>query len=273
MTGDATPALLAHANAKSRPLRLGWLSTGRGEGSLGLLNAALAAIDAGSLDARIEFVFCNRERGEAAGSDDFMSRVEGRGIPLVAFSSRKFRERNGGRPWPELRREYDLAALKSLDGFHPDVSVTAGYMLIAPELCKRFRMINLHPALPDGPIGTWQKVIWDLIDQRPERSGAMVNVVTEDVDAGPVLSYCSFPISGGEYSLLWDAVRGRPARQIKADDGESFPLFAAIRQAGLRRERPLLVRTLIAIADGRIDPVSPPPVPLDLTGEIEAALA
>ena len=90
-------------------LRLGWFSTGRGEGSLGLLNAALAAIDSGALDARVEFVFCNRERDEAAGSDAFLSRVEGRGIHLVAFSSKKFREAHGGRPWPQLRSDYDLA--------------------------------------------------------------------------------------------------------------------------------------------------------------------
>jgi phosphoribosylglycinamide formyltransferase-1 len=254
-------------------LRLGWFSTGRGEGSLGLLNAALDAIDSGDLKASIHFVFCNRERGEAAGSDTFISRVEGRGIPLIAFSSKRFREANGGRPWPDLRRDYDLAAADLLSRYKADVSVTAGYMLIAPELCKRFRMVNLHPALPDGPIGTWQKVIWDLIDQQAARTGAMVNLVTEDVDAGPVLSYCSFPIRGGRFDPLWAEVRGRPAQEIKKADGEAFPLFVAIRRAGLRRERPLLVRTLIAIAEVRIDPANPPGTPLDLTREIEASLS
>ena len=254
-------------------LRLGWFSTGRGEGSLGLLNAALDAIDSGELNASIDFVFCNRERGEAAGSDRFISRVEARGIPLVAFSSKRFREKNGGRPWPELRREFDLAAADMLSRYRADVTVTAGYMLIAPELCRRFRMVNLPPALPDGPIGTWQKVIWDLIDQRAARTGAMVNLVTEDVDAGPVLSYYSFQVRGGEFDRLWAEVRGRTAGEIKKADGEAFPLFAAIRQAGLRRERPLLVRTLIALAEGRIDPAGSPWSPLDLTAEIEASLS
>lgn len=253
-------------------LRLGWFSTGRGEGSLGLLNAALDAIDSGALNASIDFVFCNREKGEAPGSDTFIARVEARRIPLVAFSSKRFREASGGRPWPELRRDYDLAAAELLSGYKADVSVTAGYMLIAPELCKRFRMVNLHPALPDGPIGTWQKVIWDLIDQRATRTGAMVNLVTQDVDAGPVLSYCSFLMRGGQFDRLWTEVRGRSAQEIKAAEGEALTLFTAIRQAGLERERPLLVRTLIAIADGRIDPADPPGAPLDLTGEIEAAV-
>ncbi|MBI4219402.1 MAG: hypothetical protein HY682_04600, partial [Chloroflexi bacterium] len=160
------------------PLSLGWFSTGRGEGSIGLLNAALEAIDAGRLNARIEFVFCNREKGEAEGSDAFIARVESRGIPLISLSSRKFRESRGGRRWSELRSQYDLAALDLLRRCSPAISVTAGYMLIAPELCRRFKMINLHPALPGGPIGTWQKVIWDLIQQGAVESGAMINVVT-----------------------------------------------------------------------------------------------
>jgi phosphoribosylglycinamide formyltransferase-1 len=253
-------------------LRLGWFSTGRGEGSLGLLDAALAAIDSGALRARIEFVFCNRERGEAPGSDAFLERVNSRGIPLVTLSSKRFRDERGRRPWAELRRDYDLSALELLAGFRPAVSVTAGYMLIAPELCKRFLMVNLHPALPGGPIGTWQKVIWDLIDQHASRSGAMVGVVTEDVDSGPVLSYCSFAIRGGEYDPLWATVGDRQSPEIRAAEGEAFPLFVAIRRAGLVRERPLLVQTLVAIADRRIDPARPPESPLDLTDQIEARM-
>jgi phosphoribosylglycinamide formyltransferase-1 len=253
-------------------LRLGWFSTGRGEGSLGLLDAALSAIDAGSLRAGIDFVFCNRERGEAPGSDSFIDRVNSRGIPLVTLSSKRFREGRGGRPWAELRRDYDLAAVELLRRFRPEVSVTAGYMLIAPELCKSFLMVNLHPALPGGPIGTWQRVIWDLIDQRASRSGAMVSVVTEDLDSGPVLTYCSFAIRGRGYDQPWAEVRDRPSREIRSSEGEAFPLFAAIRQAGLVRERPLLLRTLIAIANRRLDPASPPAAPLDLTVEIEREL-
>ena len=50
-------------------LRLGWFSTGRGEGSRGLFTCVKDAIDRGELDAEISFVFCNREAGEHAGSD------------------------------------------------------------------------------------------------------------------------------------------------------------------------------------------------------------
>ncbi|MBI4306118.1 MAG: hypothetical protein HY678_07335 [Chloroflexi bacterium] len=239
---------------------------------MGLLNATLDAIDAGRLGARIEFVFCNRARGEAEGSDAFMARVESRGVPLISLSSRKFRELHGGRRWSDLRQSYDLAALDLLAGFSPAISVAAGYMLIAPELCRKFRMINLHPALPEGPIGTWQKVIWDLIDQGAAESGALINVVTEDVDAGPVLTCCRFPIRSAGFDPHWADVKGRTADEIKSAEGEEFPLFQAIRHAGVLRERPLLVETLIEIAEGRLSPDAPPVRPLDLTGNVEKAV-
>ena len=44
-------------------LRIGWFATGRGEGSQGLLRFVADAIGAGRLDAKIEFVFSNREPG------------------------------------------------------------------------------------------------------------------------------------------------------------------------------------------------------------------
>lgn len=262
-----TPA----ARSLNPALKLGWFSTGRGEGSMGLLNAALEAIDSGLLRATIEFVFCNREQGEAEGSDAFIARVRARRIPLITFSSRKFREGHGRRPWSELRRPFDLAALELLNGYRADASVAAGYMLIAPELCKLYRMINLHPALPDGPIGTWQQVIWELIEKRAAASGAMVNVVTEEVDAGPVLSFCRFPIRGPDFDGLWSQSSSTPLEELKSL-GESQPLFAAIRRAGLLRERPLLVSTLVELAGRRLLLTHPPANPTDLTRSVEAAI-
>ena len=52
-------------------LNIGWFSTGRGEGSRGLLRFVQERIDRGLLDARIQFVFSNRDRGQALGSDRF----------------------------------------------------------------------------------------------------------------------------------------------------------------------------------------------------------
>ncbi len=60
-----------------------------------------------------------------------------------------------------------------LEPFALDVLVLAGYMLIvSPAMCARYAMLNLHPALPGGPTGTWQEVIWALLErQAPRRPG------------------------------------------------------------------------------------------------------
>ena len=257
------------------PLKLGWFSTGRGQGSLGLLTAALDAIRVDRLSASIDFVFCNRERGEAAGSDRFMDFVESRRIDLFTLSSRRFRRDHENRPWPELRDSFDLAAADLLKEHEPDLSVNAGYMLIAPVLCRVFKMINVHPALPTGPAGMWNNVIWDLIEQWADRSGAMVHLVTEDVDGGPVLSYCSYPIRGPQFDSRWGAIAGLELSGLRKDPGEELPLFRAVRDAGLLRERPLLVETLCAVADGLLDlelAAGGGGVPIDLTEVVERAV-
>ena len=239
------------------------------------MRATLDAIDSGKLNASIDFVFCNRERGQASGSDRFMDFVESRSISLVTLSSRRFRRDRDNRPWRELRESFDLAAADLLEGHDPDLSVNAGYMLIAPVLCRLYRMINVHPALPTGPAGMWNNVIWELIEQGAARSGAMVHLVTEDVDEGPVLAYCSYPIRGPQFDPHWAAIQGVEPGSLKADQGEDLPLFKAIRQAGLVRERPLLVETLCAVADGRVDldrAAAGGGVPADLTEVVERAV-
>ena len=258
----------------SGPLRLGWFSTGRGEGSYGLLKAALDAISSGELDAQVGFVFCNREKGQAAGSDRFIAYVEENGIPLVTLSSRRFRKEHGNLPWSELREDFDNAALELLAAHNVDLTVNAGYMLIAPVLCRKFPMINLHPALPGGPIGMWQDVIWELIEKDARESGAMVHIVTEEVDGGPVLSFCRFSTRGPGIDELWREVAGQPVADLKKEHGEELPLFKSLRELGIARERPLVVETLKAVADGEITLENAAARgPVDLTAAVEAKLA
>ena len=84
-------------------LKLGWFSTGRGEGSRELLRLVQEHIAAGDLPATIEFVFQNRERGEAEGSDQFQDLVRSYGIPLVTLSSQRFRKERGVRAFADVR--------------------------------------------------------------------------------------------------------------------------------------------------------------------------
>ena len=118
-------------------LTIGWFSTGRGQGSLGLLRFIQEHISQCVIDGEIQFVFSNRDPGEAEGSDRFFDQVRSYGIPLTTCSSRKFR-RSVGSDFASHRIEYDREVLKRLEGFAPDVCVLAGYMLIVGgEMCRK----------------------------------------------------------------------------------------------------------------------------------------
>jgi folate-dependent phosphoribosylglycinamide formyltransferase PurN len=233
-------------------LKLGWFSTGRGEGSRGLLRFIQGRIQSGELPAQIQFVFSNREQGEAEGSDLFFELVRSYGIPLVTYSSRRFRRAVGG-DFAAHRIEYDREVMARLASFSPDLCVLAGYMLIVgPEMCNRYSMINLHPALPGGPIGTWQDVVWNLIEMRATETGAMIHLAIEEVDRGPVLTYFTIPLRGGAFDPLWKEIEGKSVEELKATYGEELPLFRLIRQEEYKREPFLLLETLKAIANGVI---------------------
>lgn len=248
---------------------------------MGLLDHIQGLIAANRLDARLEFVFTNREPGEAEGSDRFLRRVRDYGLPLVYHSSRKAHRVLGG-PVSERRLEYDRQVISRLDGFVPDVCVLAGYMLIVgPEMCRRYTMLNLHPALPTGPVGAWQEVIWQLIEARSDTTGAMVHLVTEEVDRGPMVSYVSIPIKGGAFDAGWRDLEGRSIAGLKEDPGEDLALFRLIRHEGYRREPHLLAATLDAVANGRVriehgtvlDASGGPTDGFCLNDEVERALA
>ena len=99
-------------------LKLGWFSTGRGEGSRGLLHLAQDCIGGGYIPATIQFVFCNREPGEAEGSDQYHALVRSYGTPLVTLSSQAFRRARKARKFDEVREDFDKEALKLLEPFH-----------------------------------------------------------------------------------------------------------------------------------------------------------
>jgi folate-dependent phosphoribosylglycinamide formyltransferase PurN len=260
--------------------RLGWFSTGRDPAARELLTAVHRAIEQGKIRAEIEFVFSNREPGQKEESDLLYQLVQSYHIPLICLSWRRFKVIRGNKTIP-TRVEYHREAMKSLQGFHPDLCVLAGYMLIvSDEMCQRYPMINLHPAAPGGPTGTWQEVIWKLIESQAERTGAMMHVVTPELDRGPPATYCTFPIRGEPFDKHWQQIRGRSIQEIKGEQGERNPLFRIIRQHGAMRELPLIVSTLKAFADKRVtiesgrvvDARGKPIEGYDLTEEVSEAL-
>lgn len=245
-------------------LRVGWYTTARGAGSRGMFEAVRDAIRAGTLDARLAFVFCNREPGEDATTDAFFEIVRAEGIPLVTLSSVRFRKEHGGsrsrpgEPLPEWREAYDTEVARLVDVHGADIGVLAGYMLIfTAPFVRTHRLLNLHPALPGGPTGTWREVIRELIRSGASQSGVMAHLAIPEVDMGPVASFCRYSIDVEQ-----------PFEDASDADIEASPLFASIRAAGLRREAPFLVAALQAEAEGRRGDEGP----LDLTAEVEGRL-
>jgi phosphoribosylglycinamide formyltransferase-1 len=256
-------------------MQLGWFSTGRDEAARNLLKEVWDRRGRGELDIDIPFVFCNREPGEAPGSregaerESFFQLVRELGIELLAAShirvepelrKRGLRETTDhAHPSPTLLDWRDIYGQKVIDliegaGHDPKVCVLAGYMLIwSPVECRRFDAVNLHPALPWGPTGTWQEVIWELMQKEAGEQGAMMHLVTPELDRGPPVAYCSFPIRGGDWDPLWERIDGTGLPAVRETEGEDNALFRRIRSEGEARELPLIAHTVGEIAAGRLE--------------------
>lgn len=282
-----------------RPARIGWLSTGRDEAARRLLEEVVRRAASDGLPLEIACVFCDREPGESEESDRFIETARGLGFDVATVSSaaswRRWRERVAG-------CEVDPVACRELwrEQFHDevmwelrfrrvDVLVLAGYMLVAsPQLCERYPMLNLHPALPGGPTGTWQDVIWELLRTRASETGAMMHLATPELDRGPAIAFFRFAVTGDEWDPLWRRYLTKEERLgldgVRDVEGEAEPLFAEIRRRGEEREIPLLYQTVRQFVLGDLcadegvvyarNPVTGErlDLPIDLTARVEAEL-
>jgi len=262
------------------PLRIGWYTT-RGRSSRAMFEAVRDAIAADTLNAEIAYVFSNRDPGDDPITDSFFDLVRSEGIPLLTLSSVAFRKAHGGErsrtgaPLPAWRDDYDREVARLVEQHPADLGVLAGYMLIfTADFTEAHPLVNLHPALPGGPIGTYTEVIRELIRSRASESGVMLNVAIPEVDMGPVVAYSRYPIRGRDFDSAW--LSFDPS--VDDDALEASPLFEAIRAAQVTHESPFLVAALQAFATGRIALHAPGGLapggldPLDLTEDVRSRL-
>jgi len=232
-------------------IRLGWFSSGRDQAAQDLLEGVYKNSINRDQSIKISFVFSNRELGQNDQSDCFLELVRQYGIPSITVSSRQFEPALRRKDTSEWRRAYDSQIIRSLEGLECDLCVLAGYMLItSPLLCTEYTMINLHPALPWGPPGTWQEVIWKLIKAHASESGTMMHLVTPDLDKGPPVTYCKYPIRGPAFDEAWKEIESTSLAALKREQGECNSLFKTIRHHGFVRELPLLLATIEALSIG-----------------------
>ncbi len=216
--------------------KIGWFTTARGPGSLNLFTKMLEKVDSGMIDARISFVFINRDVKGNQFRAKLMKMAEERYIPVVIFPSDSFRPDLKAKDMDAWRDAYGEGLRSRLSDFEIDFGVLAGYMLIFdPETCRRYSLINLHPALPDTYKGTWEEIVGQVVDNNDERYGSMVHLCTPDLDRGQTIAYDSFTIND-----LLDQSRS------KSD------MIKSIRGRELEREAHLLMETIEQIVNGSI---------------------
>ena len=178
-------------------LEIGWFS-GMDDDALELFQGVLEAIRNKSINVSISWVFCNnyseeviRKIQDIIGDDN---------ISVIFRDSNTFKtqlaQTNPGEPWRDLYDEEVFQALQC--SIRPDIVVLAGYMLfVNATLHEYYNMINLHPALPEGPKGAWRKVTQAVVEQGLEKTGTMIHGVTDKPDDPEfAVSFCEVCVKG-----------------------------------------------------------------------------
>jgi phosphoribosylglycinamide formyltransferase-1 len=84
----------------------------------------------------------------------------------------------------------------------------------------------------------------------------MIHLVTKELDKGPPITFCTFPLRGPSIDPLWErheeALGQKGLNRIIREEGERNPLFQEIRERGVMRELPLIVHTLKTFSEGKI---------------------
>jgi len=251
--------------------KIGWFSTGKDEQALTLLQKSWEATKKGKIGTiNICYVFINKEKKEENESDAFIKLVKKMEIPLISFSSKKFKPELRKRALKDIRKNsnfqlinqwrilYDREVMKRIQKYRVKTIFLAGYMLIlGEELCEKFLILNLHPALPGGPKGTWQEIIWQLINKRIKETGVMIHRVTPQLDAGPAAVYCKFPLVGEIFNPLWkkmeEKLREKTLSRIQQEEQNSEPLFSTIRKEQIKKEVPFVLITLDLLSQNKIN--------------------
>jgi len=178
--------------------RVAVLISGRGSNLLALIHA----IEGGEVPAEIVLVISNR--AEAGG----LAHAQSRAIPtLVADRSRY--------PKRVARQERIHAALMAAD---VDLVVCAGFdEILRPEIVADFsgRMLNVHPSLLPA-FGQTLLAQVEALAYGVKVSGCTVHLVTDDLDAGPIVVQRVVPV------LEDDTVESLSAR-IVAEEHKALP--------------------------------------------------
>lgn len=157
-------------------VRLGVLVSGGGTN----LQAILEAIAQGGLHAKVAFIACNHQGAQA------IVRAQRSGIAHAVYSQKEYGTR-------EAQQEAIASRLLEED---VDLVVCAGWdRVLTSEFVATFtgRIINVHPSLLPAFSGGLH-AIREALEYGVKVTGCTIHFVTEEVDAGPIISQAAVPV-------------------------------------------------------------------------------
>lgn len=165
--------------ARSEPLRIGVLASGRGSN----LQAIIDAIEAGKLDCRLAIVISDRADAQA------LERALKHGVKGVFVDPKAY----------PSREAFDQVVLAVLAEHRVELVCLAGYMrILSPAFVRALpgQIMNIHPALlPSFPGLHPQR---QALEHGVKVSGATVHFVDEGVDTGPIICQAAVPVREGD---------------------------------------------------------------------------
>ena len=208
---DPADQALMHPSVQGRPalpspLRLGVMASGNGTN----FEALVTAIAAGELCAEIPLLVVNNPGCGA------QQRAERLGVPCTVLDHRVLRDRIDLDR--ELVRRFGDASVEGI--------VMAGWMrIVTPVLIQAFpgRLLNVHPSLLPSFRGL--DAVGQALASGVTISGCTVHLVTEELDAGPILAQAAVPVlETDDHASL--------AARIRRQEHRVLP--QAVLRAGLR---------------------------------------
>ena len=152
-------------------IKLGVLGSTKGTD----LQAVLDAVNNGLLDAKVSVVVSNRE------SAYILERAKNHGVPTFFIPHKG-----------KARKEFDREMTTVLQNYGVELVLLIGFMrILSEEFCQewRDRILNVHPSLlPKYAGGMDTNVHAEVIKNGDAETGCTIHFVTEEVDAGPILS-------------------------------------------------------------------------------------
>ncbi len=176
---SSSPSLHDPSKAnQSCPPRIAVLASGRGTN----LQALIDAIERGELFAQIALVICNHVRAPV------LERAAAHGLPTRLITRREY----------VSREEQQAAMLAALKEAQVSLVVLAGFdRILDASLVRAFphRIVNIHPSLlPAFAGGMAPRPQADALAYGVKLSGCTVHLVTEEIDAGPVIAQAAVPV-------------------------------------------------------------------------------